>query len=82
MVEQNTACAICGLTFIGRRYACQDHNWKTGMARGLLCPNCNHLLGKAKDSTDILRMAIAYLEHHDQYATYASLPDDQRAVSS
>lgn len=33
--------------------------------RGLLCRKCNHLLGNARDSVDILRNAIKYLEQWD-----------------
>ena len=39
-----------------------DHCHITGSVRGLLCFNCNALLGKARDSIDILRAAIGYLE--------------------
>ena len=38
-----------------------DHNHKTNKFRGILCPNCNFLLGAAKDSTIILNKAIKYL---------------------
>jgi hypothetical protein len=39
-----------------------DHCHLSGKIRGLLCMNCNHLLGKAKDSIDILNNAIQYLK--------------------
>jgi len=34
---------------------------KTGKVRGLLCVNCNHALGKVKDSKLILKGLIDYL---------------------
>jgi hypothetical protein len=39
-----------------------DHCHTTGEVRGLLCTNCNVLLGKAKDNIDLLKTAIEYLE--------------------
>lgn len=41
-----------------------DHNHDTNTVRGVLCRSCNHLLGCAKDSTDILYKAIRYLKKH------------------
>ena len=60
--EQNGRCAICGVdsNSIGRRLSI-DHNHESGAFRGLLCHNCNVLLGHAKDSPDLLRKAICYL---------------------
>ena len=64
--DQNHRCAICqcdeteafkGLLFV-------DHCHKTQKIRGLLCHHCNTALGKFKDSTEILKKAIAYLETH------------------
>ena len=41
-----------------------DHNHKTGRVRGLLCRRCNSVLGFAKDSVQLLKRLIAYLEAH------------------
>ena len=39
-----------------------DHCHTTGKIRGLLCPECNHLLGRARDTRSILQNAISYLD--------------------
>ncbi len=39
-----------------------DHNHKTGNVRSLLCNDCNLIIGHAKDSVDILKKCISYLE--------------------
>lgn len=38
-----------------------DHDHKTGMVRGILCGNCNRLLGLAREDPVILRSATRYL---------------------
>ncbi len=76
--EQNNACAICEeplpnlLVYENRRrgYAI-DHNHDSGEFRGVLCTNCNSLLGMAKDSKSILEAAIDYLETNGTYAAAA-----------
>lgn len=65
---QGGACAICGELPVGQRHRPSaglvvDHNHSTGAVRGLLCVNCNALLGYAHDNQDTLRAAIAYLEN-------------------
>ena len=73
--EQNYKCAICKeplpdlLVYENRRrgYAI-DHNHDSGEFRGVLCTNCNSLLGMAKDNKYILEAAIIYLEVNGTYA--------------
>jgi hypothetical protein len=60
-IEQDNKCAIC------RRpidIFCVDHDHSTDMARGLLCNQCNSMIGFAGDNTQILLNAIEYLEKH------------------
>lgn len=65
--SQGGLCAICGTNkgFSGggdnRRLAI-DHCHTTGAVRGLLCGNCNRMLGLVKDSVETLKNAIKYLE--------------------
>jgi len=64
--NQNGVCAICSKPetadkFGKPRRLSVDHCHKSGAVRGLLCMNCNHMIGKAKDSTAILMRAISYL---------------------
>jgi len=60
--NQNNKCAICNNEFKSNRLTLIDHNHINGNVRGLLCPNCNNLLGNSKDSIEILKSAISYLE--------------------
>ena len=66
--EQNFVCAICKkledkkhkngkVKMLGI-----DHDHKTGKVRGLLCTNCNRLLGWVNDDLEILKNAFKYLE--------------------
>lgn len=67
---QNNSCAICFSTEPGRgtRFAVDhDHNCCSGprscgdCVRGLLCHNCNLMLGTANDSIESLESGINYL---------------------
>jgi hypothetical protein len=61
---QNNKCAICGLNMEPPNV---DHCHQTEKTRDLLCTPCNHLLGNAKESIEILETAIQYLRrHHEQ----------------
>lgn len=67
---QNDLCAICkrpGKPRARQRYALHvDHDHQTGAVRGLLCAECNSILGNAKDSKEVLMAAIEYLQRHSK----------------
>ena len=68
LVEQNNACAICGINADDLvQGLCVDHNHETNQVRGLLCNACNLGLGQFKDSVVFLSYAIEYLEQHDDF---------------
>lgn len=66
--SQAGVCPICGSPIAlpgpasNTMHVHVDHCHSTGRVRGLLCNQCNLMLGHAKDSIDTLRRAIAYLQ--------------------
>jgi protein-arginine kinase activator protein McsA len=56
---QGGKCSICQNPIINLHV---DHDHKTGKVRGLLCNNCNTGLGSLRDSLEILKSAVKYLE--------------------
>lgn len=69
---QNGVCAICRQEEVTRdhrgklRELAVDHDHITGKVRGLLCNQCNNMLGRAKDSVTILQAAIDYLSGSEE----------------
>lgn len=73
--EQKGNCAICSLTLPDlliyedrRRGYAIDHNHDTGEVRGILCLNCNSLLGLSGDNPKVLESAINYLNNKGSYS--------------
>jgi hypothetical protein len=73
--KQNGGCAGCGGQNPDHRKLAVDHDHKccSGQkkscgkcVRGLLCSRCNHCLGHAKDSVEILQSLIAYLQRYQK----------------
>lgn len=66
--SQNNRCAICDgkekrKSPNGKiKRLSVDHDHSTGRVRGLLCSDCNALLGLANDSTSVLLNAVDYLK--------------------
>src|SRR6267154_846109 len=71
ILNQKNVCAICCKSETRKSSNSDnitrlsiDHCHKSGIVRALLCYRCNILLGKAKDSIELLKQAILYLEKH------------------
>lgn len=63
---QGNLCAICFMRCKLNQRLSADHDHITGSNRGLLCSACNFVLGHARDSVDILRNAVFYLNKHSR----------------
>lgn len=79
---QNGACAICqGQNTNGKRLSV-DHSHVTGAIRGLLCQQCNSMLGMSKDSIERLRSAAEYLEKSQVPTNPASMRKVDQSYTS
>lgn len=65
LLAQDGRCAICGVDVceLSERL-CIDHNHDTGRVRGLLCRQCNWILGRTRKDPDMLSASAAYLERY------------------
>ena len=60
--SQKGRCAVCHvLPSTQVRAFAVDHDHSTGRVRGILCQNCNWILGKAKDDPNLLVALANYL---------------------
>ena len=64
--SQNGKCAICEERpffkgWAGGDQLCVDHDHVTGRIRGLLCNNCNRILGLLRDSPTLIKQFLEYL---------------------
>lgn len=62
-IAQGGRCAICHSDEPGSKYNRWhiDHRHDTGVVRGILCLQCNVMIGMAREDAVILSAAIAYL---------------------
>lgn len=56
--QLGSSCSVCG----GSTRLAVDHCHSSGKVRGLLCMNCNLVIGHAKDDPERLRALAVYLE--------------------
>lgn len=61
LAAQGGVCAICKAEPGAERRLDVDHNWKTGVVRGLLCRSCNTGIGLFRENQESLIAAIQYL---------------------
>lgn len=59
LTAQEGRCAICKV--VAEKTLAVDHDHITGVIRGLLCAECNRMLGAAKDRPEVLAAGAAYL---------------------
>jgi len=59
LVEADGRCQVCSRPFTKTPNV--DHSHATGEVRGLLCGDCNRMLGLARDDVGLLLAAVAYL---------------------
>ncbi len=60
--KQNAQCAGCSCALFFDRRTNIDHHHGVGTVRGLLCHDCNMVLGRVKDRPRVLRQLADYLE--------------------
>jgi hypothetical protein len=68
--KQQRCCAICGESHdvAKGKILAVDHDHTTGKVRGLLCHNCNTIIGHAADSIAIPQATIDYMEAANEEA--------------
>jgi hypothetical protein len=71
LAEQDGKCAICRNapdqnSHPNQRFLSVDHDHTTGRVRGLLCANCNHMIGKCHDDPALLIKAVEYLTRYQK----------------
>jgi hypothetical protein len=65
--NQQGCCSICKTPQVNLKITLAvDHCHSTGKVRGLLCRNCNLMIGFAKDNKELLSSAIRYLEKYKE----------------
>ncbi len=64
--KQGGICIICKQLNRNGARLCVDHDHNTGRVRGLLCTQCNAILGYVNDNPLILKEAVKYLENRGE----------------
>lgn len=62
VLDSEGRCATCGRP---EKRMHLDHCHATGVVRGLICGDCNHVLGRVRDDPLVLRALADYLELHN-----------------
>ena len=65
--KQGGRCKICGTNEFNSQGPMVDHDHVIGHVRGILCHNCNRMLGNAKDLTSTLEAGADYLSRAEAW---------------
>ena len=60
---QNGVCALCGKKQRSGKRLAVDHRHRDGLIRGLLCSQCNRLLGKIESNGWVVETLILLIEY-------------------
>ena len=72
LLDQNNVCAICNKAETRKdrvgdvKPLSVDHSHATGLVRGLLCNDCNFVLGFCKEDISILEKTKTYLQKYSK----------------
>lgn len=71
LADQGGVCAICKLPETSKtpyggpiKPLSVDHNHNTGTVRGLLCTQCNYMIGHCRENREFLLEGVKYLDKH------------------
>lgn len=71
LADQNGVCAICKLPETSKtpyggpiKPLSVDHNHETNEVRGLLCTQCNYMIGHCRENREFLLEGVKYLDKH------------------
>jgi len=87
LAKQDGRCALCRcispfLLHVDHDHSCCPGTYSCGRCiRGLLCISCNRALGLFKDSVDMLKNAISYLELSGAVTTERRIGESQKLQS-
>lgn len=59
--DQDKRCAICRRSVSRSSHWAIDHDHFSNLVRGVVCRDCNLLLGYAEDDVEMLQAAVDYL---------------------
>jgi hypothetical protein len=84
--NQGGKCAACGNPETSKQCGRVmrlgvDHDHVTGVIRGLLCNQCNRVLGLFRDNPDVIRRALNYLREHESKRTESQIIEFEGAVN-
>jgi hypothetical protein len=72
--SQGRCCAICKKNDPASKKGWHTgHDHSTGFIRGILCHDCNVMLGYAQDSLEVLQKAIEYLSFSQKFPEIVSV---------